>query len=274
MVMHVVEPGCGALAHARAVVAMTAAARETRDQRRAQQALCVDHRLVGLRPHRAPECADFAPCRRPERRARQRRDATGMTLSTARCSRTSGAKASSTTQPMRASGRWRRASVTAGMWWITSPSEEVLMNRISDMESRERAARSKPNNRFFTEMRVGTGANPITDEAHDGPGHRRRRLHRQPHGLRAASRPASASSCSTICRPASTGRSPRACRWSSARPAIRRWSPSHQGARRRADHPFRRLDRGAGFGRRSARLLQEQHREFARADRVRRARAA
>ena len=49
---------------------------------------------------------------------------------------------------------------------------------------------------------------------------------------------------------------------------------THQGARRRGDHPFRRLDRGAGFGRRSARLLQEQHRELARADRMRRARAA
>ena len=36
------------------------------------------------------------------------------------------------------------------------------------------------------------------------------------------------------------------------------------------DHPFRGLDRGAGFGFRSARLLQEQHGEFARADRVRR----
>ena len=29
---------------------------------------------------------------------------------------------------------------------------------------------------------------------------------------------------------------------------------------RRCDHPFRRLDRGAGIGRRPARLLREQHR--------------
>ncbi len=31
---------------------------------------------------------------------------------------------------------------------------------------------------------------------------------------------------------------------------------------RRRDHPFRRLDRGAGFGARSARLLPQQHRQF------------
>ena len=36
------------------------------------------------------------------------------------------------------------------------------------------------------------------------------------------------------------------------------------------DHPFRRLDRGAGLGRRSARLLPQQHRQLARADRMRR----
>ena len=35
------------------------------------------------------------------------------------------------------------------------------------------------------------------------------------------------------------------------------------------DHPFRRLDRGAGIGRRSARLLPQQHRQIARADRGR-----
>ncbi len=39
-------------------------------------------------------------------------------------------------------------------------------------------------------------------------------------------------------------------------------------ARRRRHHPFRRLDRGAGIGRRSARLLPQQHRQVARPDRA------
>ena len=38
---------------------------------------------------------------------------------------------------------------------------------------------------------------------------------------------------------------------------------------RRRDHPFRRLDRGSGFGARSARLLSQQYGEHARADRMR-----
>ena len=112
--MHVVEPRCGALAHALAVVAVTAAAREARDQRRAQQPLRVDHRLMRSAPaSRAGMRRSRAMCPRSTARARQRRDATGMTLSTARCSRTSGAKASSTTQPMRASGLWRAQSRAA-----------------------------------------------------------------------------------------------------------------------------------------------------------------
>src|SRR3974390_3617857 len=63
---------------------------------------------------------------------RQRRDATGMTSPTAECSRSNGENASSTIHANRASGRRWCASVSAGMWWITSPSEEVLMNRMSD----------------------------------------------------------------------------------------------------------------------------------------------
>ena len=62
---------------------------------------------------------------------RQRRQATGITAPTAGCRATSGAKASSTSQVKRAPGRSLRASVSAGMWWITSPSEDVLMKRIS-----------------------------------------------------------------------------------------------------------------------------------------------
>ena len=46
------------------------------------------------------------------------------------------------------------------------------------------------------------------------------------------------------------------------------------GAPGRRDHPFRRLDRRAGFGARSARLLPQQHRQLARADRGRGRRAA
>ena len=44
----------------------------------------------------------------------------------------------------------------------------------------------------------------------------------------------------------------------------------NRGAWRRRHHPFCRLDRGAGIGRRPARLLPQQHRELADADRVRR----
>ena len=45
--------------------------------------------------------------------------------------------------------------------------------------------------------------------------------------------------------------------------------PPHPPARRRCDHSFRRLDRRSGLGARSARLLSQQHRQFARADRMR-----
>ncbi len=45
--------------------------------------------------------------------------------------------------------------------------------------------------------------------------------------------------------------------------------PAHPRTRRRRDHPFRRFDRGAGLGARSARLLPQQHGQFARADRMR-----
>src|SRR3974390_2655860 len=63
---------------------------------------------------------------------RGRRGATGMTSLTAECSRSNGENASSTIHANCASGRRSCASVNAGIWWITSPSEEVLMNRMSD----------------------------------------------------------------------------------------------------------------------------------------------
>src|SRR5580704_18191258 len=65
---------------------------------------------------------------------RQRRVATGITSSTAGCNATRGANASSTNHAKRAAANRRRASVTAGIWWTTSPSDEVLMNRMSCME--------------------------------------------------------------------------------------------------------------------------------------------
>ncbi len=43
------------------------------------------------------------------------------------------AKDSSTTQSMVASGRLRAASLTAGQWCTTSPSEEVFTNRMRGM---------------------------------------------------------------------------------------------------------------------------------------------
>ena len=105
--MHVVEP-CAPAARARsrgrsraggrARTARSAPSAPGPARRSPSSCVCVAHRARNAR--------DLAPGRRAAAAARrQRRDATGMTLSTARCSRTSGAKASSTTQPMRASGR-------------------------------------------------------------------------------------------------------------------------------------------------------------------------
>ena len=75
------------------------------------------------------------------------------------------------------------------------------------------------------------------------------------------------SSSSTICRPGSAGRFPPTPRSSSAMSATR--SSSARIIRKHGiefDHPFRRLDRRAGVGRRSARLLPQQHRQVARPD--------
>ena len=65
------------------------------------------------------------------------RPATGIASASAGCRPTSGANASSTTQAKRASGSRARASVSAGMWWITSPSDDVLMKSTSVMRSFE-----------------------------------------------------------------------------------------------------------------------------------------
>ena len=154
-----------------------------------------------------------------------------MTSSTAGCSRTSGAKASSTTQPNRACGRCaprlghRRHVVdhiaerggldeqdfghdgSAGVARY-APSGMTL---IAITAIRRRITAS------FTGRRLSLPDS--RSSAHDGSGHRRRRLYRQPHGARAGRRRRAASSCSTISRPASAGRRRRRCRSSSARPA-------------------------------------------------------
>ena len=81
-------------------------------------------------------------------------------------------------------------------------------------------------------------------------------------------------SCSTICRPASAGRCRRGAKLVEGDigdQTLRRARLIAEHKRRR-DHSFRRLDRGAGFGHRSARLLSQQHRQIARADRLRRSR--
>ena len=68
MVMNVVEPGRGALAHALSIVTVPASAREPRDQCRAEEPLCIDYGLMRLCSHRARERADLTPGRRVERR--------------------------------------------------------------------------------------------------------------------------------------------------------------------------------------------------------------
>ena len=94
--------------------------------------------------------------------------------------------------------------------FLPRPAARWRRSRLS-VEARRRLTWYSPN--------LGSRA-----DRHDSPGHRRRRLYRQPHGAMSSPMPASAWSCSTICRPASTGPSPKACRSSSARPATRRWS--------------------------------------------------
>ena len=82
--------------------------------------------------------------------------------------------------------------------------------------------------------------------------------------------PASASSCSTTCPPAMTGRSPQGVPLvvgdSGDQELVGRLLREHA---HRCDHPFRGIDRGSGFGARSARLLPQQHRQYPRADRMR-----
>ncbi len=92
----------------------------------------------------------------------------------------------------------------------------------------------------------------------------------EPHGCTRWPMPASAWWCSTISRPASIGR------WRRDAPLVigdtgdqARVRGAARGAPGRRHHPLRRLDRGAGLGPRSARLLPQQHRELARPDRDR-----
>ena len=60
----VIETGGEALAHTLAIIAVTPTAREARDQRGAQQPLCVDDSFMRLFPHRPSESADLTPCLR------------------------------------------------------------------------------------------------------------------------------------------------------------------------------------------------------------------
>jgi len=64
---------------------------------------------------------------------RQRRMATGITLSTAGCQVGTSAKLSSTTQSKRMPGMARAASVNAGNAWMTSPRDEVLINSTRNL---------------------------------------------------------------------------------------------------------------------------------------------
>ena len=70
--------------------------------------------------------------------------------------------------------------------------------------------------RLFTPRPVQNGARTRGARGHDDPGHRRRRLYRQPHGARAGRRRRARWSCSTICRPDFASWCPARCRSSSA----------------------------------------------------------
>src|SRR3954468_22838010 len=86
------------------------------------------------------------------RAPRQRRSAIGMTRSTPVCMRATPAKPSSTTQSILAPGRARAASVTAGHWCTTSPSEDVLTIR----------------NRLLVDKRLVGGAQALGQLSHGG----------------------------------------------------------------------------------------------------------
>ena len=112
----VVEPRRQRLADAGGVVAVAAPMRQPRDHGRAHQPLAVDDLVVAMRPDRAQIAGDLGERRRRRRAtcaSAARRPAPRR--STAGCSLTSGAKASSTSQENRACGSALRASVTAGM---------------------------------------------------------------------------------------------------------------------------------------------------------------
>ena len=113
---HIVEPGRGALPDAAGVEAVAAAPGEPRGKRRFEQALRVDDLVIAALAQRAQDNArSRARCAAPRCLRRHLRHATGMTSETAGCRATSGANASSTAQENRASGRARRASVSAGI---------------------------------------------------------------------------------------------------------------------------------------------------------------
>ena len=95
---------------------MTTAARDPRQQCRAEQALSVDDLdRSGVARSADVNRAMSRQLTGENNACRQRRVATGITSDTAGCSRTSGANASSTTQENRACGNRCRASVSAGI---------------------------------------------------------------------------------------------------------------------------------------------------------------
>ena len=153
-------------------------------------------------------------------------------------------KASSTTQDKRASGMCRRASVTAGMWWMTSPSDEVLMNRISAMIGLKQWYRSLSmppahgiaGRRFVIPRQYHTapltrnlrapGISASRARHHDHPRYRRRRLYRQPHGPCARRRGRAGRRARQPLDRLRLGGRQGACPWCSATPATSRWSAS------------------------------------------------
>ncbi len=155
--MHVIEPGRRALAHALAVIPMPPAARETRDQRRAQQPLRVDHRLMRLFAHGTPERAELPPCRRRERRRPpaprgDRDDAVDRAMQPHQ--RREGflhhpADARLRPVPARIAHRRHVMDHIAERGGL---DEQDIGHQAGD-----RTTRRKPDNRFFIEMRVGTG---------------------------------------------------------------------------------------------------------------------
>ena len=293
------------LADAAGVVAVAAAAGGARDQRGSDQTLRVDDRVVIAGAQRPPEFADLTPGRSPRQRPPppprcDRNDVVDRGM------QTHERRERLLHHPRKAQGRAPRARLGHRRHVVNDIAKRRSLDEqnvghgrpspLGNPNLRARSGRAPKALAIYAGSGLVTGPRsaPCMDNkictnravtgfsgdfgiaicqqgrTHDDPGYRRRRLHRQSHGARAGR-------CRRACgrarqpvdrirmggaegRAAGAGRDRRSA-------AGRRLDCRAPG---RLHHPFRGVDRGAGLGPRSARLLSQQHGELARAARGRR----